>query len=785
MSDDDNNQKNGDAGKSPASANAAPRRSGFGRGGDSQPPREQASSPAPRPYAPPTDAVREEPRAERPRSERPFRERPATDRDAGGDRPPRKPFRAREDGDAPRKPYEPRGGERSERPAWKPREGDDRPKRSSGGDKPFRARPDGDRPRGPGDGERPRRFERPAGERSFGERSSAGERAASRERPAYRGKDDTSRPKRPYQSRDDRPERDRPSPERIEAPAPREIRVDEPERIAKVMARAGVASRRDSEAMILAGRVTVNGAVIDSPALDVSAKDRITVDGEMLPDRERTRLWLYHKPRGLVTTARDTEGRPTVFEALPEDLPRVITVGRLDINTEGLLLLTNDGGLARVLELPKTGWLRRYRVRAFGEVNQAQLDSLRDGIEIDGEHYGPITARFEREQGANTWLTIDLREGKNREVKRVLEHVGLIVNRLIRVSFGPFQLADLPEGEVDEVRMRVIKDQLGPELAAEAGVDFEAARRDEGPVAAQETPRQRREPEQARRNPREEKGFTRPERGPREDKSFTRPERGPREERAEGRDKPWTKVVWRDPEVDALMPKSGGPPRRGADPKAERAERAATGTAVRKREAAVADPKGRRIQVERVTSSKTEGRLPVDGKPARKLVRARREDFFDESGTRKPRPAPVPDTPDVGERQPWAERGRPARSGGDRPRPPRREEGDRPRGFGSRDAKSRDFKSRDLGSRSDREAAERPSGGKSFGGKPFGPKPSGGKSFGAKSFGAKSFGDKPRGSFDKGSGGKPGGGRPGGPGGRSGGPGRGRPGGGGSRGPRS
>src|SRR3974390_282265 len=204
------------------------------------------------------------------------------------------------------------------------------------------------------------------------------------------------------------------------------------ERIAKVMARAGLASRRQAEAWIAAGRVSVNGKVISSPALNVPPSDRIAVDGQPLHARERTRLFRYHKPRGLVTTHADPEGRPTIFAALPKDLPRLISVGRLDINTEGLLLLTNDGGLARVLELPATGWLRRYRVRAHGEISQAQLDSLREGVTSDGVHYAGIDARLDRQQGSNVWLMIGLREGKNREVKRVLEHLGLFVNRLIR-----------------------------------------------------------------------------------------------------------------------------------------------------------------------------------------------------------------------------------------------------------------------------------------------------------------------------------------------------------------
>ena len=246
------------------------------------------------------------------------------------------------------------------------------------------------------------------------------------------------------------------------------------ERIAKVIARAGLASRREAEDWIAAGRIAVNGEVIRSAALNVTERDKISVDGEPLPQRERTRLFLYHKPRGLLTTHSDPQGRPTIFQKLSKGLPRLISVGRLDFNTEGLLLLTNDGELARVLELPATGWLRRYRVRAHGAITQDKLDALRQGITISGIHYGAIEAALERVQGSNLWLTFAIREGKNREVRTVLAHLGLEVTRLIRVSFGPFQLAELAEGAVEEVKTRVLREQLGEKLIALAELDFSA-----------------------------------------------------------------------------------------------------------------------------------------------------------------------------------------------------------------------------------------------------------------------------------------------------------------------
>jgi 23S rRNA pseudouridine2605 synthase len=394
--------------------------------------------------------------------------------------------------------------------------------------------------------------------------------------------------------------------------APPETLIAPPvdERLAKVMARAGIASRRDAEVIIAEGRVTLNGEVQLSPAINVGPEDVITVDGEPLPEKERTRLWLYHKPRGLVTTARDPEGRPTVFDHLPEDLPRVVTIGRLDINTEGLLLLTNDGGLAKVIAHPETGWLRRYKVRAYGETDQAALDALRRGISIDGMDYGPVEAVLDRVQGDNIWLTLGLREGKNREVKRILEYLGLRVNRLIRLSFGPFQLGDLEMGLVEEVRTRVLKDQLGDSLAEQAGVDFTLPVREPiKPFGASEKPvrfERLKNPERSGfKRPSENRSGrydARPERFTEKRSSFSGKHNPDQEERAPERPSRLEpkRSIWRakdDLREQQGEFRKGRPPRRGADP-----EQARRQNAERSHErVGIVETKGRHVLVERLS----------------------------------------------------------------------------------------------------------------------------------------------------------------------------------------
>ncbi|KQU79522.1 RNA pseudouridine synthase [Mesorhizobium sp. Root102] len=504
---DDNDKKfrpkKGPARSGPKAAGPRSRDGAAGKGG-------KPSFGAKKPYAPrgdrPMAADGERPKrdfkggdkpfSEGPRPEgKPFekREGPRKPYAPRGDRPmategERKPYEKRE---GPRKPYAPRGdrpmaaaGERPKRD-YKPREAGEggapraerpfhkgpRPEgkpheKREGPRKPYAPR--GDRPAAAAAGGE-KRFDRP--KRDFGDRAprDAGDRPK---------RDFADRPKRDFSDRPKRDFNDRPQSASGGSfkprPRPAEAAEEAGERIAKRLARAGLASRRDAEELIAAGRVKVNGRALTSPAFNVMPNDIIHLDGMEIPPIERTRLFLFHKPAGVVTTNRDPEGRKTVFDVLPAELPRLMTIGRLDINTEGLLLLTNDGGLSRVLELPATGWLRRYRVRVHGKVEESALAGLREGIAVDGVFYGAIEATLDREQGTNAWLTIGLREGKNREVRNILGSLGLDVTRLIRISYGPFQLDDLAEGHVLEIKGRVLRDQLGERLVEESGANFDA-----------------------------------------------------------------------------------------------------------------------------------------------------------------------------------------------------------------------------------------------------------------------------------------------------------------------
>ncbi|MDK1375812.1 MULTISPECIES: pseudouridine synthase [unclassified Sinorhizobium] len=545
--------------------------------------------------------------------------------------------------------------------------------------------------------------------------------------------------------------------------------VDEPQRISKILSRAGVASRRDVERMIMEGRVRLNGVVLDTPVVNATLADSIEVDGHPIRGIERTRLWLYHKPAGLVTTNADPEGRPTVFENLPEGLPRVLSIGRLDINTEGLLLLTNDGGLARVLELPSTGWLRRYRVRAHGEIDQEALDRLKDGIAVDGVLYGAIEATLDRVQGSNVWITMGLREGKNREIKNVLGALGLDVNRLIRISYGPFQLGDLPEGHVQEIRGRTLRDQLGPRLIEDAKANFDAPLYNDQPAAERdhhdevaedagkperpgrrEKPEDKRERALARLDTRRDEGRSR-DRGERPAaRPADRPARVPAKRSR-------TANVWMAP---------------GARPIAEKKPKSAdepSATPVR-RERPEGAPKTKRYgRTKDGLATKTSGKFDPDRKGAAAKGAARPERAprpsvrrGDEDGDWISASEPVrrkDDTRDVGfdRRRPFDAAERKSRDHGDRP--PRRESSERTRAERPARAggENRAFSGKPRTSRSEgdrpqgREGGNRPSGDRPRG-KPAG-KPSVGKSPGQRSGGPR--GGKP-------GGGKPGGGKPGG-----------------------
>ncbi len=592
------------------------------------------------------------------------------------------------------------------------------------------------------------------------------------------------------------------------------------ERISKVMARVGVASRRDIERMILDGRVKLNGVLLDTPVVNVTLSDKIEVDGVPIRGIERTRLWLYHKPAGLVTTNADPEGRPTVFDNLPEELPRVMSIGRLDINTEGLLLLTNDGGLARVLELPTTGWLRRYRVRAHGEIDQEALDKLKEGIAVDGVLYGSIDATLDRTQGSNVWITMGLREGKNREIKNVLGALGLEVNRLIRISYGPFQLGELPEGHVLEVRGRTLRDQLGPRLVEDAKANFDAPLYNAPAVA---------EPEEADAKPARTAKEERPRRERPEDKRERALSRldTKRDDRRDGGhkddDRPKRQPLGSRRNANVWMAPGARPLGEKAAAKAAKNARTATkrGETERSQRSGFDRPdEGPRVRINRIDEG--------DGEWIRSSEEAPRKSRGDDEGFDRKRSRgdrPQGDRPARGDRpfgdrprgdrafgdRPRGERGsrpeggdrpraksfqgeaRSERSFGDRPprsdrpfgdkprgnRPPRAEGDERPRGrsFGGEQHSERPRGDRPQGDRPPRgrPSGDRPQGERSFGdrpaGKPFGKKPGGGKSFGGKP------GGKPGGS--RGFGGKPGGAnRPsGGPRGGSGrgGPGRGGP----------
>ncbi|MBP2564019.1 pseudouridine synthase [Agrobacterium tumefaciens] len=628
-----------------------------------------------------------------------------------------------------------------------------------------------------------------------------------KDKPKRDGGKTISRDKKPKGPGKPAAEREKKPTEAKAAPAPETVGGSKPERISKIMARAGVASRRDVERMIMEGRVSLNGVKLDTPVVNATLSDKIEVDGMPIRGAERTRLWLYHKPAGLVTTNSDPEGRPTVFDNLPSELPRVLSIGRLDINTEGLLLLTNDGGLSRVLELPTTGWLRRYRVRAHGEVDQAALDKLKEGIAVDGVLYGAIDATLDRTQGHNVWISMGLREGKNREIKNVLGALGLEVNRLIRVSYGPFQLGDLAEGKVLEVRGRMLRDQLGPRLIEQAGANFDAPIYN-APVEDEEDNTSKRavKSEWAKSDA--------PEGKPRFDKAAGKPE--DRREKALGRldtkrgDKPAGKF-------GSKPAGKFGAKGRSEDDGDDRRPRQPAGTSRTANVWMAPGARPTRDGKERKSSARAEAenlfKKPSAQDEARRNVvrhadaegewirsdspreeeggrgrgdRPRGEKSFGDRGGRGGKPfgdRPFRDRPrEEGDRprsdRPRGEKSfgdRPARGGkpfGDRPfRDKPREEGDRPRSdrprgeksFGDRTARGeKPFGDRPFRDRP-REDGERPRGERPAGDKPRGGKPGGKPGFGKPSFGKSGERGERSGFSGKSKGpGGPGGGKPGG-----------------------
>ncbi|MGA0614731.1 pseudouridine synthase [Paracoccus sp. KR1-242] len=507
-----------------------------------------------------------------------------------------------------------------------------------------------------------------------------------------------------------------------------ESQKSEGDRIAKVMARSGVASRREAERMIIEGRVSVNGKKIDSPALDVLPSDRITVDGKKLEEPQETRLWMYYKPLGLVTTESDEKGRQTVFDALPRDLPRVMTVGRLDLNSEGLLLLTNDGELKRRLELPTTGWLRRYRVRVNGTPNDLTFAPLRRGVTIDGEDFAPMEIKLDSQQGANAWLTVGIREGKNREIRRAMNHVGLIVNRLIRVGYGPFKLTGMEENEVREIKRKVLRDQLGGLLTGEETDAKPRSFRDRG--AAGEEREGRSGAPFARREDGDRKPYARREGDDR--KPFARREDGDRKpyaKREDGDRKPYARRDGDDRKPFARREDGDRKPyakREDGDRKPYARREGDDRKSFARREDGDRKPYAKREDGDRKPYARRDGE---DRKPF-----ARRED-----GDRKPYAKR-----EDGDRKPYARR-----EGDDRKPFARREDGDRKPYAKREDGDRKPYARREGDDRKPfarREDGERKSfgkpgerGGKSFGGKP------GGKPFGKP--GAK---PGPRGGSDRG-----------------------------------
>ncbi len=459
-----------------------------------------------------------------------------------------------------------------------------------------------------------------------------------------------------------------------------------PERIAKVIARSGVASRRDAEKMILEGRVSVNGKKAATPALNVLPSDRVTIDGRAIDAPQETRLWLYYKPLGLITSEKDEQGRRTVFDEMPEGMPRVLNVGRLDLNSEGLLLLTNDGGLKRRLELPETGWLRKYRVRVNGRPDTTAFDPLRAGITIDGEAFQPMEIDLDRQQGANAWLTVGIREGKNREIRRAMNEIGLMVNRLIRVSYGPFRLNEMNPGDVTEIKKKMLRDQLGDRLLY-------------GLEDGRESRHERREASQALRQSRYDASHPRHDGAPRD---WSNRAEGPKSERAKF-ERPGGKMIGDDRGTDRGARPTGERPRRSSEDKSAYGERPRRDFGDKP---AYGDkPRG------------SYGDKPSYGDRPRR-------DFGDK--------------PSYGDKPRGSYGDKPARPGyGDKPRPARDD-------AGAAERKSRWSKS-DRGA--DRpQSGERPA----YGDKPrgnFGDKPSYGdrprRDFGDKP----SYGDKPRGSF--------------------------------------